>query len=174
MSDDSNENTGARVAGSGAFDGPTHVLPLRIYYEDTDAAGIVYYANYLKFAERGRTELLRCLGADHRMIMERDGVGFAVLSCHAEYRQPARLDDAIEVRTTLTAVGGATVTMVQSVVRPAAGGAVPLVDIEVRLACIDGRQRAARLPRDVRAALAKRLDVNPAGMNQADGNGTTG
>ena len=120
--------TGDRIASSGTFDGTTHVFPLRVYYEDTDAAGIVYYANYLKFAERARTELMRLLGAEHRTMMAEDGIGFAVRAVAAEYLQPARLDDAIAVHTRVERVG------------------------------IDGRQRAARLPHAVRAALQKLVD----------------
>lgn len=149
-----------RIAGipdgaSERFDGATHIFSLRVYYEDTDAAGIVYYANYLKFAERARTEMLRLLGAEHGTLMDHDGVGFAVRACAAEYLLPARLDDALKVRTRVLHAGGASFELAQSVVRPGAGGAAPamLVDMRVRLACIDTRQRAARLPRAVRAAL---------------------
>ena len=139
---------------SGRFEGKVHVFPVRVYYEDTDAAGIVYYANYLKFAERARTELMRLLGAEHGPMMEREGIGFAVRACAADYRQPARLDDAIEVHTEVTKVGGASLAMAQTVMRPAAAGApTTLVAMQIRLACIDRHQRAARLPQAVRTAL---------------------
>ena len=149
--------TAAGDAGSGAFDGQTHIFPLRVYYEDTDAAGIVYYANYLKFAERARTEMMRLLGAEHQTMLAQDGVGFAVRACAADYLLPARLDDAIAVLTRVTAVGGASLAMAQTVVRPGrnGGAAVPLVALTVRLACIDGRQRAARMPEAVRMALRR-------------------
>jgi acyl-CoA thioester hydrolase len=153
LSDPAMTAANARIASSGAFDGSTHVYPVRVFYEDTDAAGIVYYANYLKFAERARTELMRLLGAEHRTLAARDGIGFAVRACAAEYRLPARLDDALEVHTRVTAVGGASIDMTQTVVRPEAGDVVPLVEMTIRLACIDRRQRAARLPADVRGAL---------------------
>ena len=155
LSNDSTRIAGAGGAASGLFDGRIHILSLRVYYEDTDAAGIVYYANYLKFAERARTELMRLLGSEHRPMMENEGVGFAVRSCTADYLQPARLDDAIEVRTEVAEVGGASLSMTQTVLRPHSGAAAPetLVRMHVRLACIDGRQRAARMPRAVRAAL---------------------
>ena len=155
--------TGDRIASSGTFDGTTHVFPLRVYYEDTDAAGIVYYANYLKFAERARTELMRLLGAEHRTMMAEDGIGFAVRAVAAEYLQPARLDDAIAVHTRVERVGGASIGMTQTVVRPGGTDSAPsaatvLAAMTVRLACIDGRQRAARLPHPVRAALQNLVD----------------
>src|SRR5579862_3838279 len=76
-----------------------HSFPLRVYYEDTDAAGMVYHANYLKFAERGRSEMLRSLGFPHRKLGAEEGVGFAVRRCTVEYRAPARLEDALTVDT---------------------------------------------------------------------------
>ena len=76
-----------------------HVYPVRVYYEDTDAGGVVYHSNYLRFAERARTELLREAGIDHVTLMTENGLMFAVRRCEAEYVKPARLDDALEVRT---------------------------------------------------------------------------
>ena len=92
---------------SGHFDGVEHVLPLRVYYEDTDAAGIVYYANYLKFAERARTEMLRLLGIHQRAMSEDYGLAFAVRDCSVDYRHPARLDDLPEVRSRLVKLSAA-------------------------------------------------------------------
>src|SRR3546814_20375005 len=91
--------TAGTGSSAGWFEGGEHVLPLRVYYEDTDAAGIVYYANYLKFAERARTEMMRCLGAEHRVLLEEAGIAFAVRSCSADSLIPARLDDLHVVRT---------------------------------------------------------------------------
>ena len=87
--------------------GGTHVLPVRVYYEDSDAAGIVYYANYLKFAERARTETMRALGFDLQDIKANQGVEFAVRRCHVDYFIPAVIDDLLEVHTKATKVGGA-------------------------------------------------------------------
>jgi tol-pal system-associated acyl-CoA thioesterase len=81
-------------------------ISLRVYYEDTDAAGIVYYANYLRFIERGRTEFLRALGHDQHRLMK-EGVAFAVRSVQAEYLKPARLDDLLTVDTTIAELGRA-------------------------------------------------------------------
>jgi acyl-CoA thioester hydrolase len=131
-----------------------HVFPVRVYYEDTDAAGIVYYVNYLKFAERARTEMLRLLGRGQQDMLEREGVAFAVKSCRIEYFRPARLDDALEVRTALVEVGGASLKVRQRVVR---NGEL-LADMLIRLAVMDRAGRPVRLPADIRAALAPRAD----------------
>ncbi|MGE4218893.1 MAG: tol-pal system-associated acyl-CoA thioesterase [Alphaproteobacteria bacterium] len=129
--------------------GGTHVWPVRVYYEDTDAAGIVYYANYLRFAERARTEMLRDLGGEHRALLDAHGMVFAVRSCKADYLVPARLDDALEVRSRLLEVGGASMTAEQVVHREAE----VLVRMEVRLACMGRDGRAVRMPAPVRSAL---------------------
>ena len=81
--------------GEGFGDG-VHHHPLRVYYEDTDAGGVVYYANYLKFAERARTEMLRDLGIDHSELMDNEGVAFAVRHCTMDFLAPARLDDVLD------------------------------------------------------------------------------
>ena len=128
----------------------THVLPLRVYYEDTDAAGIVYYANYLKFAERARTEMMRAAGTGHRRVMEAAGVLWAVRRCGADYLSPARLDDAVEVHSRIVGVGAARLDLEQTVRR----GATDLACLAVRLACIDRvHGRAARIPPGLRTAL---------------------
>lgn len=125
-----------------------HVFPIRVYYEDTDAAGIVYYANYLKFAERARTEMLRQRGFDHRELDAKDGVAFAVRSCNADYLLPARLDDALEVRTRVTHIGGASLEADQDIARDDA----ILTRLKVRLACINRAGRPARIPAAILAA----------------------
>lgn len=127
----------------------TFFFPIRVYYEDTDSGRIVYYANYLKFAERARTELLRSNGFDHGRLAREYGIGFAVRHCSADYKRPAILDDALEVRTSVTAVGGASMDMDQSVCRD---GSV-LVDMKIKLASIDGQGAPKRIPADLRAAM---------------------
>src|ERR1041385_6371786 len=97
--------------------GTTHSIKLRVYYEDTDAAGIVYYANYLKFAERGRTEMMRELGFAHSQIDAQTGTLFTVRRPSADYRGPARLDDALDVDTKVLEMGGATVLLDQRICR---------------------------------------------------------
>jgi acyl-CoA thioester hydrolase len=128
----------------------SHSFPLRVYYEDTDAAGMVYHANYLKFAERGRSEMLRGLGFPHRKLGAEDGVGFAVRRCAIDYLAPARLEDALTVVTTLTHIGAATLSARQEIRREAE----LLADIDILVACIGRDGRPRRLPSALRAALA--------------------
>ena len=144
-------------AAVGAIADGVHVLPLRVYYEDTDASGVVYYANYLRFIERGRTDMLRLLGVNHRALGDRAGVAFAVRRCEIDYLAPARLDDEIEVRTAIAAVGGATIEARQSVRR----GADELARGTLRLACVGADGRPRRLPAAVRTALAALSDNPP-------------
>lgn len=126
-----------------------HICPVRVYYEDTDAAGIVYYANYLKFAERGRTEMLRAAGFGQRELWDAHGIGFAVRKLSADYLQPARLDDSLTVHSRLLSLRGASMWAEQIVRR----GKDEIAQMTVRLACIDRRGRPARLPSPVRTAL---------------------
>lgn len=136
--------------GQAAARPPSHRYALRVYYEDTDAGGIVYYANYLKFAERARTEMMREAGVPHAAMVARDGVMFAVRRCQIDYLRPARLDDLLDIETRLIQVGGATVEAEQVVRR----AGVDLARIRIRLACLDANGRPSRLPVEVRAAMA--------------------
>ena len=129
----------------------SHRFPLRVYYEDTDAAGIVYHANYLKFAERGRTEMLRSLGFGHRRLGQESGVGFAVRRCLVDYLAPARLEDALVVDTTLADIGAATLQVRQQIRR---GGEL-LADLDILVACIGKDGRPRRLPSALRAILTR-------------------
>jgi acyl-CoA thioester hydrolase len=131
---------------------PAHVFPVRVYYEDTDAAGIVYYANYLKFAERARTEMLRARGVGLRALEESDGVVFAVRRVAVEYLSPARLDDKLEVHSRIAAVRGASIEAEQDVVRDGKD----LARMTLTLACVARSGRPARLPQSVAQALAPR------------------
>lgn len=140
----------AADALSGSFRGDTHILPMRVYYEDTDAGGVVYHANYLRFAERARTEMMRALGTEHAVMLAESGVGFTVRRCEADFILPARLDDTLEVSSRITHVGGASLR-VQQIVRREGGD---LARLELRLACLDRNGRPVRLPDQVRAALA--------------------
>ena len=126
-----------------------HVLPLRVYYEDTDAAGIVYYANYLKYAERARTELLSSLGFENARLAAEEGVAFAVRRCEVEYLKPARLDDRLEVVSSIAALGGASLDAHQVVRRD---GQI-LVVLDIKLACMAADGRPARMPRALHGAL---------------------
>ena len=134
---------------SGQIDGATHNLPIRIYYEDTDVGGIVYYANYLKFAERARTEMLRLIGVNQSEMADRYGLVFTVRACAVEFLRPARLDDLIEVRSHLVKLAAATVSAVQAVWRDSE----ELARLDIRVACVSQNGRPARIPAAVRQAL---------------------
>jgi acyl-CoA thioester hydrolase len=138
---------------SGWFDAGAHVLPLRVYYEDTDFSGVVYHAGYLRFMERGRTDYLRLLGIDHRAMFEatqQDGPGFAfvVRSMQIEFIKPARMDDVLEVWTAPQDVKGASATLLQHVVRDGE----TLIEASVRFACVAGG-KPQRIPEPLRRAL---------------------
>jgi acyl-CoA thioester hydrolase len=135
----------------GALRAGTHVFPVRVYYEDTDAAGIVYHANYLRFAERARSEMMRLLGLESSTLMAREGIFFAVSRCTVDYLKPARLDDALEVHTRVIDVKRASLDAEQVVKREGA----PLARLAFRLAVIDAGGRAVRLPAEVRRLLTK-------------------
>ena len=126
-----------------------HRLELRVYYEDTDAGGIVYHANYLKFAERARTEMMRTLGADHGELHRKSGLTFVVRRCLVDYRRPARLDDALEVWTRIVRLGGASLDLRQEVCRDDD----LLVVLDVRLALLNAAHKPARFPSTLIAAL---------------------
>jgi acyl-CoA thioester hydrolase len=135
---------------SGLVGGNAHRFDLRVYWEDTDAAGIVYYANYLKFAERARTEMLRLLGIAQDEQRRATGMVFAVQRCTAEYLAPAHLDDALTVETRLMALGHASLELAQAIWP----GAQMLVQLELRIACLGPALKPARMPAELRRALA--------------------
>jgi acyl-CoA thioester hydrolase len=138
-----------RAAETGTIGNGVHVFPLRVYYEDTDAGGVVYYANYLRFTERARTEMLRTLGFPHGQMMARDGLAFAVRHCAVDYLKPAHLDDALEVHTGEIEIEAASLWADQTVRRDGED----LVRMRVRLACLNRDGRPSRLPQDLRTAL---------------------
>ncbi len=131
----------------------THRLTIRVYYEDTDLAGVVPYANYLHFIERGRTEALRELGIDQGAMKRDLGLVFVVRSVSVDYLAPAVFDDVLEVRTRVTRLRGASVEMAQEVWR----GAACLNRAAVTIACMDSAGRPRRLPGDVRDRLGSLL-----------------
>lgn len=126
-----------------------HSFALRVYYEDTDLAGIVYYANYLKFIERGRTEWVRGLGVDQTRVKAEQGIVFAVRRVVADYLRPAKFDDELVVTTELLAISGARIELRQAVMR----GAERLFVADVTLVCLTDSGAPARLPALLRAAL---------------------
>ena len=132
-----------------------HIFPLRVYYEDTDAGGIVYYANYLRFAERARTEYLRSVGADHQTLLAEDGIAFTVRQCSVDYMSPAFLDDPLEVHTRFLGVRGASLRAEQVVKRKTD----ELARLNVRLACVGDDGRPRRMPTAFRSALSSSLNT---------------
>ena len=141
---------------SGIIAGGRHFYALRVFYEDTDAAGIVYYANYLRFVERARTEMMRLLGYEHSALRDATGVNWTVRSCAVDYRRPARLDDRLVVDSTIVDLGGASLEIEQTVRR----GEDILVVAVLRLACMRPDGRPARLPAGLRESL-KRVAAAP-------------
>jgi acyl-CoA thioester hydrolase len=136
------------LAGRLTRDG--HVLPVRIYYEDTDAGGIVYHASYVRFMERGRTDYLRLLGIrQSEASAGPDGVFFAVRHMEIDFLRPARLDDLVEVITAPHEISGARLVLAQSVVR----AGETLVGARVTVAAIGATGRPRRIPDSVRAAI---------------------
>ena len=127
----------------------THRFPIRVYYEDTDMGGIVYYANYLKYIERARSAWVREMGIDQNEVREKDGVVFAVRRVEADYLSSARFDDELEVRTSTQAVTGARLVMDQQVVR----GEEVLFAAQVTIVCIGEGGTPARLPANIRLIL---------------------
>ena len=130
---------------------PQH-FPVRVYYEDTDFSGAVYHASYLRFMERGRTEMLRAAGIEQREIFEgRSGevFGFAVRAMSIEFLKPALMDDLLTIETSPRAIGGATLELEQRILR----GDEVLITADVRIACV-ANGRPARIPKAVREKLA--------------------
>ncbi len=127
-----------------------HVYRLRVYYEDTDAGGVVYYANYMKFAERGRTEFLRSLGVSQKALAEAGGPLFTVRRVEADYLSPAHLDDELDVRTKVLELSGARVAMGQVIGRDQED----LVRMRVEIACVNASGRATRIPEPVSGLFA--------------------
>lgn len=137
--------------GLGQFDGKTHVLPISIYYEDTDLSGVVYHANYLRFMERGRTEFFRLAGISKMAGLEEDEpTAWAIRSITVNYHRPARLDDAVTVRTILTALSGARMKAIQKVMC----GDTLLVEARIEACITTLTGKARRLPKNVTQTLA--------------------
>lgn len=131
----------------------THSFPIRVYYEDTDLAGIVYYANYLKFIERARSEWVRGLGLDQTALKRDQGIVFAVRRVEADYLKPAKFEDALTVETRLLAETGARFVLEQEVRR----GGERLFLAQVTLVCLHDNGAPARLPAEFRRKLAPNL-----------------
>ncbi len=129
-----------------------YAWPVRVYWEDTDAGGVVYYANYLKFLERARSEWLRGFGFEQDALRDRDGLAFVVRRVEVDYLAPARFNDSLEVTVTLAALGRASLDIEQAVLR----GPTRLVTARVKLACVDAVMfKPARIPSPIIEAVGR-------------------
>lgn len=138
---------------AGRIGGGRHVLPIRVYYEDTDFSGAVYHANYLKFCERGRSDCLRLLGIHHRELhwhQTQGRMGFVVRRMACEFLKPARIDDLLEVETRFVEMAGARMELEQKV----RCGGDSLFAARVTVALVDAQGRPRRMPRDMAKAMA--------------------
>ena len=132
--------------------GQRHVLPVRVYFEDTDAGGVVYHASYVRFCERGRTDFLRLLGTDARRLIDgsenREPAAFVVRRMNFDFFRPAHMDDLLEVETRVKELGGASVTLIQTVTRD--GKRIAEAEVTVVLVSVSGKP--LRLSSAVRGA----------------------
>jgi acyl-CoA thioester hydrolase len=138
---------------AGRFTEGAHVLPVRVYYEDTDFSGAVYHANYLKFCERGRSDCLRLLGVQHHELhwhASEGRMGFVVRRMVCDFLKPARIDDLLEVETRFREMAGARLELIQNVRRQTEA----LFTAEVTVALVDDQGRPRRLPKAMVAALS--------------------
>jgi acyl-CoA thioester hydrolase len=141
----------------GKIEGGRHLMQVRVYYEDTDFTGIVYHANYLRFMERGRTNYLRLLGADHRALFEQasaeaPGFHFVVRHMDLDFIRPAQMGDILVIETKPSEVRGASITLHQKVMR----GEELLVEAKVQVAFVS-QGRAQRIPKPLREAMGADL-----------------
>ena len=133
----------------GVFDGRDHLLPVRVYYEDTDFSGFVYHASHLKFFERGRTDFLRAIGVSHSALLA-DGLGLVVRRMEIDWRRPAVIDDALVVRTRALTARGARMTLLQRLERN--DGLI--AEAQVQVALIELTGKPAKLTAQLAAKLA--------------------
>ncbi len=143
---------------AGRIEGETHILPVRVYFEDTDFTGLVYHANFLKFCERGRSDFIRLLGIDHQSLAapkKGEPAVFVVRRIEIDYLKPARIDEVLEVVTRCAEIGGATLVLNQEVRRDG----TPLARAKVSVVLVSHAGKPQRLGQLVRGALQR--FVNP-------------
>ena len=130
-----------------------HILPVRIYFEDTDFSGVVYHGSYVRFMERGRSDFVRLIGVGHTDLdkgAHGEQLAFAVRRIHADFLRPGRIDDLLEVETRVLDLAGARIVLRQTIRR----GDETLVDAEVTIVLVNPQGHARRIPQSVREALA--------------------
>lgn len=145
---------------AGRVEGEAHILPVRVYFEDTDFTGLVYHANYLKFCERGRSDFVRLLGIHHRELIDGEGAAeaaaFVVRHMDIDFLKPARIDDVLEVHTACAEIGGAALTLLQEVKRDG----VVLARLRVKVVLVSRSGKPMRLGVLVRGAFERFLNQN--------------
>lgn len=142
-------------------DGRHHVLPVRVYFEDTDFSGLVYHGSYVRWCERGRSDFLRLLGGDHRKLIDGSGgsepAAFVVRRMSIDFLKPARIDEVLEVETRVKAVGAASLTLFQTVSR----GEVKICEAEVVVVLISVAGKPLRISQTLRSAFSSSLEEGP-------------
>jgi acyl-CoA thioester hydrolase len=147
----------SETGASGRFEGKVHILPVRIYYEDTDLSGIVYHANYLRYMERGRSEFFRAAGITRLAQLEQpEPTAWTLRKVELEYLKPARLDDLIEVHTRATALSGARLNAEQNIF--CKGVQLTRGHVEAAIITMNGKPR--RIPQDIRDKLSPFVSGN--------------
>jgi acyl-CoA thioester hydrolase len=142
------------LPAAGHFVGRVHVLPVRIYYEDTDMSGIVYHANYLKYFERGRSDFLRSVGIHHTELLQRDPpLAFAITAIDSKFKNAARIDDCLVVHTTFDGLKGVRLGITQKILR----GEVLIATADVEAVCIDLQGKPRRPFAELHTQLADYL-----------------
>jgi acyl-CoA thioester hydrolase len=144
---------------SGEFIDGVHHIEFPVYYEDTDAGGVVYYANYLRFVERGRTEALHLAGIDHVDLMERYGIWFVARRAMVDYLKPGRLDDILVVRTSVREMRNTSLLMRQEVGKRTESGIEDIAVVDVLLVCVNSAVKPNKIPEPVREAMLAHLPV---------------
>ena len=148
----------AEAPSAGFFRGKTHILPVRVYYEDTDFSGVVYHASYLRFMERGRTDCLRLIGVSHAgMWAEKEPLAFTIRRMEIDFLKPARIDDALTVETRFLALAGASLHAHQAIRR----GGETLLEARLQAVLVAANGKPKRPPQALRAALEAALDKEP-------------
>jgi len=144
---------------SGAFLDGVHQIEFPVYYEDTDAGGVVYYANYLRFAERGRTEALHLAGIDHVALMEQHGIWFVARRCVIDYLKPGRLDDLLVVRTSIREMRNTSLLMRQEIGKRTESGIEDIAVVDAFMVCVNSAVKPNKIPEPVRAAMLEHLPI---------------
>jgi acyl-CoA thioester hydrolase len=140
-----------QLSGLGAFDGKTHILPIRVYYEDTDLSGVIYHANYLRYMERGRTEFFRLAGISKMAGLDApEPTAWAIRKVEVQFHRPGRLDDVLQVQTMLTGITGARMTATQRIY----ANDVMLTDGRIEACVITLTGKPRRIPPEVHAVLS--------------------